>query len=232
MGVGLLELGEIMLATSSRRLEIVSLNVANVTTPGFKRGLAFEDVLAQRGAAPPLSISSDFTQGGLRITGRPFDIALSGQGFLQLRSEDGIYYARGGQFERMPDGRIANAQGFVLQTASGDDLIVSNANAEILDDGVVLEDGAPVARLGLFQTLEDEALEAIGGSLFRASDSAMQEAAPLVRQGALENSNVDMASEMIGMMSAVRQGEIGARVVQAYDSLIGQSISIFGRTTR
>ena len=54
--------------------------------------------------------------------------------------------------------------------------------------------------------------------------------APIVRQGMIEGSNVDLPVEMLSTMAALRQAEIGARVVQTYDSLIGQTISTLGRT--
>src|SRR5262245_50188482 len=108
MTTGLLELGEILLSASQRRLEVVSANVANATTPGFKRTDAFENALSEavsRNSA--LSTVTDFDQGALRATGRPFDLAISGPGFFQLRGENGAYYSRSGQFERLPDGRLA-----------------------------------------------------------------------------------------------------------------------------
>jgi flagellar basal-body rod protein FlgG len=97
----------------------------------------------------------------------------------------------------------------------------------------VLEDGLPIARLGVFEAVEGATIEALGGALFRASDGAMREVeTPLVRQGMLESANVDLSREMIDMMAAMRQAEIGARIVQAYDGLVGQSITTFGRTSR
>jgi flagellar basal-body rod protein FlgG len=235
LATGLLELGEILLTTSERRLEVVSRNVANTTTPGFKAGKAFEETLAHRvsDGAASLAVATDFAQGALRRTGGAFDLAISGAGFFMVRSEAGTYYTRAGQFERSVDGRLKSSQGLALQTEDGGDLIVTSARPEILEDGTVLEDGLPVARIGVFQSTGARPPQAIGGTLFLASEADMQTAAsPLVRQGMLENANVDMASQMLAMRSAVRQAEIGARVVQTYDSLIGQSISTFGKTSR
>lgn len=233
MNVGLLELGEIILAASERRLETVSRNVANITTPGYKADVAFQDVLLEATSAASLPHSTNFTQGGLRATGSPFDLALSGPGFLQVRDDERVYYVRGGQFARTADGRLANPQGMMLQAAGGEDLLLGDGNIEFLGDGTVLEDALPVARLGVFDIEDEESLQALGGTLFQAPDAAMREVeTPLVRQGMLESANVDLSQEMVEMMAAMRQAEIGARIVQAYDGLVGQSITTFGRTSR
>lgn len=231
MTAGLLELGEIMLAASERRLEIVSRNVSNTSAPGFKASIAFQDALTDASAASGALVtqSTDFAQGALRATGGALDLAVSGPGFFRLRAEDRIYYTRNGQFERAPDGRVTNARGLALQTADGGDLIVGDAGVEILQDGLVLENGVPIARIGLFEPTAAASLDSAGGTLFAASAEVMQDVAtPLMHQGMIETANVDMASQMIDMMAALRQAEVGARVVQAYDSLLGQSISTFG----
>lgn len=235
MPSGLLEIGEILLAASQRRLEAVSHNVSNASTPGYRKALLFEHALNDALAAAPFATASDFAQGPLRATGRPFDLALSGAGFFQLRGPESLYYTRAGQFERTPEGRLVDAQGRALQTADGADLILRTeaGDIEILSDGVVLEDGTPVARIGVFLARDDGDLQALSGTLFAAPTGSMQEAsAPVVRQGMIELSNVNVAGEMLDTMRALRSAEIGARIVQNYDTLMDQSISTFGRGRR
>ncbi len=233
MTSGLLELGEILLAASQRRLEAVSHNVTNASTPGYRRALVFEHTLNEAQRTAPLAAVSDFSQGPLRSTGRPFDLALSGAGFFQVRGEERVYYTRAGQFDRTAEGRLVDAQGSALQTAEGADLVLGAGRIEILSDGTVLEDGAPVARIGVFVAAEESDLEALTGALFVAPQGAVQEATgPVVRQGSLELANVEIAGEMLDAMRALRAAEVGARIVQSYDTLIGQTISTFGRGQR
>lgn len=230
MNGGLLELGEIMVSGAQRRLELVSQNVSNLTTPGYRKGVSFENSLAHQAHGAELVVSTDFTPGSQRITGQPFDLALSSVGFFRVRGEDTVYYTRAGQFTRDAEGRLVDAQGLALQTADGQDLIVRGNNAEILADGAVLEAGVPIARVGVFEAAPDAALSRMGGAYFVMADNGAREvASPLVRQGALEASNVDLPAEMLTMMSALRQAEVGARVVQTYDALIGQTITTLGR---
>ncbi|HYD85979.1 MAG TPA: flagellar hook basal-body protein [Vitreimonas sp.] len=232
---GLLELGEIMLSASQRRLDAVSRNVANVSTPGFKRSAAFDVRLADAagGAAASTYAATDFAQGALRLTGRPLDLALTGGAFFQVRVGERIYFTRSGAFERDADGRIVDAQGLALQSVSGRDIVIGAGPIEILADGVVLEAGRPIDRIALFEPGEPTLLRRSSGALFESPDGAMRLSdAEELRQGMLESANVDMAKEMLDMMSAVRAAEAGARIVQAYDTLIGQSISTFGRGSR
>lgn len=228
MTVGLLELGEIVLAASERRLDVVSGNVANATTPGYKSLSTFADLLPSS-VANRAAPTANFAQGGLRATGAPFDIALSGAGFLRARAGEAYFYVRGGQFARTVDDRLVNAQGMILQSFDGGDLIVASDDVEILQDGTILEQGLPTARLGVFEANEPSALAPFGGANFSAADETMREAsATLVRQGMLEASNVDLTGQMVEMMAALRQAEVGARIVQSYDSLLGQAITNLG----
>jgi flagellar basal-body rod protein FlgF len=239
---GLIELGEVMLSASERRLESVSRNIANVSTPGFKKETSFDEALSAQapGAADASSTNkttnktgTDFSQGTLRLTGKSLDLALSGAGFFKLRSQDGVYYSRGGQFERASDGTLSTSQGLTLQTVTGENLVVSKEDFEVLQDGTVLEGGLPTARIGVFETSDGAALQSIGGGIFSVSDDAMRDApSVVVRQGMLEGSNVELASEMVEMMAALRQAEAGARIVQVFDTLSGQMISTFGQGNR
>ena len=240
MGTGIAELGEILLARSEQRLEIVSRNVSNLSTPGFKREVPFGDEVAgalidgaATDAGAPRESQADFAQGAMRLTGAPLDLAVAGSGFFQVRSGEQVYYARGGQFSRNAEGRVLTPQGYALQTVSGDDLVLDTGDVEILPDGVVLQGGAPVAQIGVFNTVDGAAFVSNGGGLFLAQgkDVAPLDTSP-IRQGMLEGSNVELAEEMLNMMDALRQAESGARLIRLYDSLIGQSVTTFGQITR
>lgn len=164
------------------------------------------------------------------MTGKALDLAVSGDGFFKLRAGDEVFYGRAGAFERSADGVVVDAQGMALQTIGGGDLVLGQGGVEILQDGTVLQGGAPVARIALDRPLRSDLLQRAGGGLFRAPNDAMEEvASPAIRSGMLEASNVGMADEMVEMMAALRQAETGSRIVQLYDSLAGQSISTFGQ---
>jgi flagellar basal-body rod protein FlgF len=166
-------------------------------------------------------------------TGNPLDLAISGAGFFQLRAGSEIVYSRQGQFRLAADGTVVTPQGHVLQQAGGGDLVLERAAVEILEDGTVLDGDRPVARIALFAVAEGGVAEALGGSLFGIAENVAEEvAAPQLRQGMIEASNVSLGDEMVAMMAVLRQAESGARLVQVYDDLIGRAITTFGQGGR
>lgn len=235
---GLIESASAILASSERRVEAASLNVSNASTAGYKKRVAFAQALERTdGAAPGGKVETgfltDFGQGRLKETGNPLDLAIYGPGLFQLRDGQDLVYSRGGSFSRGEGGAVVDSSGRVLQQAGGGDLVLDGGAAEILGDGTVLQDGLPVAAIGLFEAGDGAGLGALGGSLFGAPAASMREAGgSVIRQGQLESSNVVMSDEMIAMMAAVRQAESGARLVQFYDQLIGQAVTTFSRSGR
>jgi flagellar basal-body rod protein FlgG len=227
---GLVESATAIMSVSERQLEIVSQNISNASTAGYKRVQGFADVLAARAAdAGPLASRTDLAQGGMQSTGNPLDLAISGAGFFLLRDGDSMIYSRQGQFRRSEDGTVVNALGHVLQQAGGGDLVLTGGAVQIVEDGTVLDAGQPVARIGLFAPRDAAALEVHGGSRFTAAEGVMEEApAAILRQGMIETSNVQMGEEMVTMMAAMRSAETGSRLVQIYDDLIGRAITSFG----
>jgi flagellar basal-body rod protein FlgF len=228
---GLIESAAAILSASERRLEVAAHNVANVSTPGYKRGVGFSRILASaQGAAtaPSVVARQDFAQGKLISSANPFDLAVNGDGFFQVRAGDQLLYTRQGQFRLAENGTIVSVQGHVLQQASGGDLVLEDAAVTILDDGAVLEDGRPVARIGLSVPAAGVMLNAVGGSHFAAGGAMEEVAEPSIRQGMLESSNVSMGDEMVATMAAMRQAEGGARLVQVYDELMGRALTTLG----
>lgn len=234
---GLIESATAILSASQKRLEVAAHNVANISTPGYKRQIGFSRLLAPTvpglASAQGVAIDRDFGAGKLTATANPLDIAIDGEGFFQLRAGDAMIYSRQGQFRLAEDGTVVTPQGYVLQQAGGGDLVLDNAAVSILQDGTVLDDGVPVARLAVYSTGDPGALAPVGESYFAAPGSGMEiVAGASFRQGMVESSNVEIGDEMVTMMASLRQSEIGARLVQTYDSLLGSAISTFGQGGR
>ncbi len=234
---GVAESGQAILSSTERRLEMASHNVANASTPGFKKQVSFSKVLAaEQSDANSLNIEraaqltqADMSQGKLRKTDNPLDVAISGAGFFQVRAGEELLYTRQGQFRLMEDGSLVTPQGYVLQ-GDGGDIILQSASAEILDDGRILEDGLPTSRIAIFAPAEGADLDALSGSLFAARNDDLEILdTPLLRQGYVEGSNVSMTDEMVAMMAAVREAETGSRIIQVYDELLGRALSTFGQ---
>ncbi|KQN21433.1 hypothetical protein ASE86_14505 [Sphingomonas sp. Leaf33] len=225
---------------AERRLDVSAHNVANISTPGYKRRIGFAEAVAAgssgrfAGAGDvALSVRHDRAQARLAETGNPFDLAISGDGYFRVRSGDAVLYTRQGQFRRDADGLLVTPQGYVLQQAGGGDLVIDGATMTVRQDGMVLEGGRPVARLAIEAGADPAAMTAVGESFYSVPEGAMGEAeGALVRQGMLEGSNVTLGDEMTQSMIAVRQAESGARLIQLYDELMGRAVSAFGGNGR
>jgi flagellar basal-body rod protein FlgF len=213
-------------ALSERRVEVSAQNIANVSTPGYKRRISFSSAVAQSGQ----NIVTDTSEGKLANTGNPYDLAIMGRGYFAVRGPDGLLYTRKGQFHPDADGRLVNPEGYVLQSDGGD-LIVGHDPIQVLDDGVMTAAGEPVAKLALFDFTDPGKASTVDGAAFRAAEADMTAVArPAFRQGALEASNVSTGDEMVGMMEALRQAESAQRLVGVYDDLMGRALNAFGQS--
>ena len=228
----LLTAASAIMSSSERRLEVIANNVANVSTPGYRRPVTYYDSVTPQSftefASPLAKTRVDESQGRLTMTNNPLDVAISGEGFFQLRTESGMVYSRQGQFSRGEDGTIVNAHGHVLQQVGGGDLIVDGGEPEVLADGIVMSAERPIGRVAVFAPAEGVAAEAISGSTFHIADAEEIEVSQL-RQGMIESSNVVLGDEMVAMMTALRYAETGARLATTWDELMGRAIGTLGQ---
>jgi flagellar basal-body rod protein FlgG len=231
--MGMLELGGVIIAQATQRAEFAAQNMANMTTAGYKARRQFISLIDSGGALAKANNlwaqTIDFAPGKLQQTGNPLDLAIAGAGFFTVRTTDGIFYTRAGQFRQDTSGNIVTADGAVLQSANGD-IKLSDGPITVLADGTVQQDGQPVAQLQISDFEDPAALKQVGNSLFAApTGAALDVAAPQIRQGVIETSNVSTASEMISLMTAIRSAETGQRVIQVYDDLLGRVLTAFGQ---
>lgn len=235
--MGLIESAGAILANGERRLESISQNISNASTPGFKRQIAFSQMVdGSNGVGDyraPLTLSLDPSPGKLVESGNALDLAIAGAGMFMVRNGDQFDYIRSGQFSRSAEGAVIDANGRYLQQAGGGDLVLDAGKIEILEDGTVLLDGNAAGTVGLFHSSASnfvplaQAVQGIdaGASAYDAPDG-------LIKQGFIEASNVVLADEMMHLMANNRQVEMGAQIIRTYDQLIGQAVTTFTRSGR
>lgn len=234
---GLLESATAMLSHAERRVEVSAQNLANLTTPGYKRRVSFSELVKAEPAVqnhqnqmPTLSASFDFSSGKQVETGNPGNIAIGGDGFFVVRSGDRLSYTRQGQFERDQEGRLVTPQGLALQARGGGDVVLKSGDFQIVADGTVLQEGEPVARIAIVDFEDRRILFAGEGGTFEAAESdAIDVETPSVRQGVVEASNVSTGDEMVSIMESLRRAESAQRLVNVYDDLMGRALSVFGQ---
>lgn len=229
----LLDIASVALSASQNQLQRISHNVSNASTTGYKRAVGLFDSVslhtANLGQSPAVG-RRDMSPAALRSTGNPFDLAISGEGMFLIRGGSGLELTRNGQFQRRDDGAVVGIGGGVLQFRRGGDVIVGDGDFEVLVDGMVLDDGAPIGFIGVGDGGVAGEHSSSAGVHFAYSPAVDGE--PLsgsVRQGFVETSNTRLELETIEMMAAVRQAELASRLVQTYDALVGQASTAFGR---
>ncbi len=243
------------MAAQQLNIDVVANNMANVNTTGFRRSRAeFQDLLYQNvrtpggsagdGARLPtgiqigqgtrtVSTEAIFSQGQMRQTGGPLDLAIEGGGFFQVTRPNGeLAYTRAGNLKTDAEGRLVTVDGFAVEPAI---TIPPDATGiTISADGTISVTQAgqtttsELGRLQLASFANPAGLQAIGRSLFvptAASGEANvaspgEEALGTIAQGFLEGSNVEVVTEMIDLISSQRAYEINQRVIQAADEML------------
>jgi flagellar basal-body rod protein FlgG len=231
-------------------IDVISNNIANSSTPGFKKTqLNFVDLVYQSQAAEVsagdsidssngagvkvMSTTTDFSVGDLKQTGNPFDIAIQGNGFIEVELEDGEYaYTRAGRM------RLDND--VYLVTSEGNRLSSSIQLPPDMSEFYIEPDGTVSARVGesnelitmgeieLTRFASEDGLVAIGNNIYAASETSGdaiyskpgEQGTGTLLQGITEISNVSMTEEMVNLMLAQRGYQLNARIIQVSDQLL------------
>jgi flagellar basal-body rod protein FlgG len=174
---------------------------------------------------------TNFTQGDLRTTGNPLDVALEGRGFFAVQTADGVAYTRQGTFSLNPEGMLVTAQGLPVLGDKGP-LRLPQGKIEIDATGQVRVGGTVLDRLRVVDLPQPYALEKRGDSLFRALVPQPSEttANAVVRQGTIETANVEPVRLLVSVIETSRAYEAYQKVMQAFNDTAGRAVNdIAGR---
>ncbi|RMH40717.1 MAG: flagellar basal-body rod protein FlgF [Deltaproteobacteria bacterium] len=209
----------------SDALDTTANNVANAGTAGFRaERIAFSEMLS-RARAPDMAYAAatrsrpDTTQGAIRTTDNPLDLAIRGDGFFAVQTPAGVRYTRDGAFRLDADGQIVDARGFALLDQSGAPLSVppETGSIDVGADGTVRADGVEVGVVQIARFSPDQ-LRREGNNLFvaRGAPRAASDDLPEVVSGALEQSNVNVVRGMVGLVKVSRTYEALLRMIESY----------------
>ena len=235
-------------------VDTISNNLANMNTVGFKRSqVDFQDLmyvkLLESGRemtagvkAPtgfeigsgvrPAGTLKVFSQGELENTGRNLDVAIMGDGFLQVAAAGGARYTRDGSLRINGEGQLVTSSGFPVEPAI---TIPADASSiSIGSDGTVSttsgssQTSTVVGTLTLVRFANPAGLSSEGGNLFAetpasgtpTTGAAGQNGMGTIQQGFLERSNVQMISELVNLITAQRAYEINSRAIKAGDDML------------
>ncbi len=218
------------LSSQQQAMDVVANNLANASTPGYRAERpVFADWLEREpaGAEPRGGRIVAFSQtratyrerseGALAQTGNPLDLALQGNGFFTVQTQQGPRLTRAGRFTLGNDGTIADENGDALLDKTGQKMVVSRADTELTvrADGTLRSQNGILGQIGVVTPNDPNRMTAEGGRLFRADVATTPVATPKMLQGALEDSNVQPVSEITRMISTQRDFQFVTQLVEA-----------------
>jgi flagellar basal-body rod protein FlgF len=200
-----------------KRLDVISNNIANAGTAGFKKeAVKFEDFLFE-------TTSPNLTQGPIQATGNQLDIALSGDGFLKVQTDQGVLYTRTGNLSLNREGTLITQEGWPV-LGNGGPISVSSKNPmlRIEANGQVFDGDQNIDTLDLVKFPPKTPLTRVKNGYFKAADSQTTPSVATdcaVQQGALEGANFSVVEEMTQMIETMRNFEAYHKVIQSFDQL-------------
>jgi flagellar basal-body rod protein FlgG len=236
------------LTSQQQQIDVISNNLANMQTPGYKRSrVAFSDVSSltpaqardglaanQVGAGTQITSTSPvMVDGTMQETNNPWDLAIQGNGFFEVQNGDSDrLYTRAGSLKIDSDGYVATAAG--LRLAQGIQIPADATHIAIATNGEITaqlpgdKTTTVVGQIELSSFAAPEALRSVGGNNFAATDLSGDATVGkpgdagfgTVTQGYIEGSNVDLVSEMSTLVLAQRAYQLNARVLQASDQIL------------
>jgi len=219
----------------SRRIaeqEVIANNLANVNTAGFKRDKVFLDVLTDATTASDTETQeiTAFDQGPIKQTGNPLDMALVSEGFFTIQTSEGIRYTRNGGFRLDPEGRLMLVEDALVMGENGP--IEARGEVSVNEQGDVFVNRVRVDRLRVVTFDKPYPLRKQGNSLFVLEDESTPEVEVenvRMKQGFLEESNVNAIEEMVAMLTVFRYFEADQKVLSTQDDILGKAANDIGK---
>jgi flagellar basal-body rod protein FlgG len=212
-----------------QQFDSISNDMANLDTPGYQSTiLGFHDLLYSNGnygsnvatgaGAAAEVVGRDQTQGAIQQTGQPLDVAIGGEGYLEVRRPDGtIGLTRNGALQLNDKRQLTTQTGMLVQPPITIPAGVDPSQVSIASNGTVSVGKQTLGKLSLVDVPAPDGLVADGDSVFSATaaSGALKAAkGATLQQGALEGSNVNMGDEMSKMMAAQQQYAMGSQAIQ------------------
>jgi len=240
--------------TQQVRLGVVSNNLANVTTTGFKRDLAVfqahepfdlvhgdprntpENLREAWGGVTVAEVETDFSQNSIKPTEGNLDIALTGPGFLRVSQGGKKFLTRDGRFTLQNDGTLTTLNGAKVLTQDGSpiNIDVEGGPISIAGDGTIsqqTEEGLnPIGQLGLVQPKSYDKLRKVGSNLYENLGGQTAAGPELsVKQGHIETSGVEPMHEMVQLIETSRAFDANLNMIKFQDEALGTLLSTVPR---
>jgi len=233
-----------------KRMQVISNNLANINTSGFKKDkghfqiidspdsikedLEKKSISEEKQQAPlwlKFDTKTDFSSGPLKHTGNPLDIALEGDGFFCIKTEQGTQYTRNGNFSLDQDGMLVTMDGLPV-LGEGGPINIEGNTFSVDVKGNISVDGTQADTIKIVGFEKPGALKKTGNSLFKIADkNAVETKAENtgVSQGFIELSNVNAIRMMTEMIEVLRGYESYQKAIKTADETTAKAINDVGR---
>ena len=231
-----------------RAMDVIANNLANTSTPGFKREAAkFEEYIShvrpaedQKGPqtlsfVKDAGVLRDVGQGELTATGSPYDFAINGKGFFTVQTPQGMRYTRDGHFSLNQDGVLVTSDGYPVQGDGGAITVTpSDGQVSVGPDGIIssILNGASnqIGKLQVMGFADERAMVKQGANLYSTTEAATPVTNSTIAQGMLESSNVSPVIEISHMVQVMRAYQMTATMTNSEEELMRQAIDKLGST--
>jgi flagellar basal-body rod protein FlgG len=226
------------MTAQQQRMDALSNDIANVNTTGYKHErVAFADLVSShpgRGGAAGVhagagvaadSAGRGMLQGALHKTDEPLDVAITGDGYLQIKLPDGrTGLTRDGALHADARGRLTTSSGALLQPPITLPQGMAVSELKINPDGTLLRGDTPIGRMALVNVVAPAQLDDAGNGVYTTNAASgpprVAGTGTQLVQGALEGSNVDIGDAMIDLMDAQRSFQMASQAIHTQDQML------------
>ena len=241
--------------TQQRRLNVISNNMANAATPGFKKDTlmttTFDEVLAYRTGSIDKSSQvplnevamiravdekiTHYEHGNFDVTGRPLDVMIAGPGFFEIGTPtSGNVYTRNGSFTLDEEGYLYLQHIGRVVGEDGGPILLQTDKVEFRGDGAILyqDNGAIIGKLRIVDFADYYPLEKTGEGMFVSGEGdadPFEVEFPDIRGKTLERSNINSMDEMVAMITSQRALQSASQILKMYDMIMSKAANEIGR---
>ncbi|MFQ5454937.1 MAG: flagellar basal-body rod protein FlgF [Nitrospirota bacterium] len=223
-----------------RRLEIITNNIANINTPGYKREepifqryipKSFENISPvsnkDKVYVEVVRTMTQFSPGGIKDTGNPLDLAIEGNGFFVVETDNGTRYTRSGNFTLDSERRLVTQDGSVV-LGEGGPILLEEGKISVDADGKISVNNNEVGALLITDFPDMNVLQKDSNTFFKGEGGVPSENFKVI-QGKIELSNVEPMSELSSMIEVIRSYQAYQKVIQTISDTTSRSINEVGK---
>ena len=216
-----------------REMQIIANNIANSSTTGFRQeGIIFSEYIVQGNQGDHIAMpasrigNSSFAQGELEHTGGSLDLAVEGDGFFLVATPNGDRLTRAGSFSATAEGELVTHDGYAVLDTGGAPVFLPNniMNLSVAADGTISAYGRELGQIGVFDPIDSMSMEREGGVFFKSDAGWEPVESPTIKQGYVENSNVNQVLQISRMIEVQRAYEIGQSFLEREDERVRSAV--------